>query len=95
MAKAPVEIRSLARSHTERAIQVLAGIMDSSSAPESARVAAANSILDRGWGKAVQAVAGIDENEQLTPLVPTINLTIGPKPEPASEAGGGVPDQSD
>ena len=95
MAKAPIEIRSLARAHTERALQVLAGIMDSTGSPESARVAAANSLLDRGWGKAVQALAGIDENEQLAPLVPVINLTIGPKPDPASKAGGGVPDQSD
>lgn len=56
MAKTPTDIRSLARTHTERAINVLAGIMDQPSAPEAARIAAANSLLDRGWGKPSQAI---------------------------------------
>ena len=60
MAKTPTEIRSLARSHTEAALNCLAGIMNKDGAPEAARVAAANSLLDRGWGKAVQALAGAD-----------------------------------
>jgi hypothetical protein len=37
--------------------------MNQSSAPESARVAAANSLLDRGWGKAPQAIIGGDEED--------------------------------
>ncbi len=55
MAKAPTEIRSLARSHTDEAIKTLVGIMRNG-ATEPARVAAANSVLDRGWGKAVQHI---------------------------------------
>ena len=51
MAKAPIDIRSLARQHTERAIQTLAGIMDQPKAPMAARVQAAQVLLDRGWGK--------------------------------------------
>ena len=62
MAKTPTEIKSLARSHTEAAINCLAGIMNKDSAPESARVAAANSLLDRGWGKATQPISGDEEN---------------------------------
>lgn len=54
MAKSPTEIRSLARSHTEAALKCLAGIMNKQDAPEAARVSAANSLLDRGWGKAPQ-----------------------------------------
>lgn len=54
MAKAATDIRSLARSHTESALRVLAGIMNEPEAPHAARVAAANSLLDRGWGKPVQ-----------------------------------------
>lgn len=54
MAKTPTEIRSLARAHTDGALKCLAGIMNKLDAPESARVAAANSLLDRGWGKAMQ-----------------------------------------
>jgi hypothetical protein len=54
MAKAPTEIRSLARAHTESAIRVLAGIMNETRAPAAARVSAAQALLDRGWGKADQ-----------------------------------------
>jgi hypothetical protein len=54
MAKTPTEIRSLARAHTDAAIRTLAGIMNEPDAPHAARVAAANSLLDRGWGKSVQ-----------------------------------------
>jgi hypothetical protein len=53
-AKALLEIRSLARSHTRTAIRVLVGIMRSKDATPAARVSAANAILDRGWGKATQ-----------------------------------------
>jgi hypothetical protein len=60
MAKAPTEIRSLARRHTESAIKVLAGIMNEPDAPPAARVQAAQALLDRGWGKPTQAITGAD-----------------------------------
>ena len=56
MPKAVTEIRSLARSHTRTAINVLVGVMRHPKATPAARVAAANAILDRGWGKATQAI---------------------------------------
>ena len=56
MTKSVTEIRSLARSHTRTAINVLVGIMRSKDATAAARVTAANAILDRGWGKANQAI---------------------------------------
>lgn len=56
MAKAPTEIRSIARAHTKTAINVLAGIVRQEKAPPAARVAAANALLDRGWGKPTQHV---------------------------------------
>ena len=56
MAKAPTDIRSLARSHTEAALKTLAGIMNQSEAPAAARVSAATALLDRGWGKPSQTV---------------------------------------
>ena len=56
MAKSLTEIRSLARSHTRTAINVLVGIMRSNDATPAARVSAANAILDRGWGKAPQSL---------------------------------------
>lgn len=54
MAKAPTDIRSLARAHSERAIQTLQGCMDCTEAPWPSRVAAAIALLDRGWGKPEQ-----------------------------------------
>jgi len=47
----------LARSHTKIAIKVLAGIAKDGT-NESARVAAACALLDRGWGKPPQAQTG-------------------------------------
>lgn len=61
MSKTPTEIKSLARAHTETALNVLVGIMNQSEAPPAARVAAVNSLLDRGWGKATQPISGDDE----------------------------------
>ncbi len=56
MPRAVTEIRSLARSHTRTALNVLVGVMRSKDATAAAKVSAANAILDRGWGKAAQAV---------------------------------------
>jgi hypothetical protein len=61
MAKSVTEIRSLARSHTRTAINVLVGIMRSKDATAAARVTAANAILDRGWGKASQLIETGDD----------------------------------
>lgn len=61
MAKALTDIRSLARSHTETALKTLAGIMEQPDAPPAARVAAANSLLDRGWGKPMQAISNDED----------------------------------
>ena len=59
MARAPTDIRSLARAHTNLAIKVLAGIAKDGT-HEGARVAAAVALLDRGWGKPAQIHSGED-----------------------------------
>ena len=51
------DIRLLARSRTEAAINVLVMIMFRETAHAFARVAAAKELLDRGWGKPVQPLA--------------------------------------
>lgn len=61
MSKTPTEIKSLARAHTSTAINVLAGIMNETAAPHAARVSAASALLDRGWGKPTQPIAGDDD----------------------------------
>ena len=65
MAKTLTEIRSLARSHTRTALNVLVGIMRSKDATPAARVSAANAVLDRGWGKAPQAIENGDGQLEL------------------------------
>ncbi|MBS1060755.1 DUF5681 domain-containing protein [Gluconobacter sp. Dm-44] len=50
------EVIALARSHTVTAITALAEIAGSPASPESARVSAANALLDRAWGKAKETV---------------------------------------
>jgi hypothetical protein len=50
------EIRELARQHTDTAIETLIRIASDADAPASAQVAAANALLDRGWGRAEASV---------------------------------------
>lgn len=56
--KAAAEIKALARKHSKAAIKVLAAIMNQDDGPATARVSAAQALLDRGWGKAAQPLAG-------------------------------------
>jgi len=50
------EIRELARKHTDLALRTLVEIAERGE-NESARVTAANALLDRGWGKPAVPVA--------------------------------------
>ena len=50
------ELTSQARAHGPSMIKVLQGLATSPKVPPAARTAAANSILDRGWGKPAQAI---------------------------------------
>jgi len=61
MARSLTEIRSLARSRTRSALNVLIAVMHNTKSPPAARIAAANAILDRGWGKAPQAIHNGDD----------------------------------
>ena len=55
--RAVLEVRDLARSCTQAAVETLLEIMTNPKAPAAARVAAAVAVLDRGWGRPPQAVA--------------------------------------
>ena len=65
MPKSITEIRSLARSHTRTALKILVQVMRNKDATPAARVTAANAILDRGWGKAIQAIENGDRPLEL------------------------------
>jgi len=56
MAKAPADIRSLARAQTELAVRTLTGICGSKAAPAAARVSAASALLDRAGASQCEAV---------------------------------------
>jgi len=55
-AKQITDVRDAARQHTQAAVETLVSVMEDRKAPPSARVAAANGLLDRGHGKATQYV---------------------------------------
>jgi hypothetical protein len=59
--KATAEIKAIAQQYGPRAIEVIAEIMEKSADPK-ARVSAANSLLDRGYGKPAQTIIGDKEN---------------------------------
>ena len=52
--KVVAEIKDLARKHTDEALDTLAAIMRNPKASATARVSAANALLDRGYGKPPQ-----------------------------------------
>jgi len=56
--KAVAGVRALARRHSKAAVKTLAAIMNNEEGPATARVSAAQALLDRGWGKAAQPLAG-------------------------------------
>ena len=51
-----MDVRMVAKEWTRDAIATLAEIMNDKAANPSARVTAAQSLLDRGWGKSAQIV---------------------------------------
>ena len=59
------EIRDLARQHTTAALRTLIEIAEHGE-NESARVTAANAILDRGWGKPAVPLVRDDRPEVIT-----------------------------
>lgn len=50
-------LREMARTHTEVALNALVKVVTEAES-ESSRVAAASALLDRGWGKPTQPIAG-------------------------------------
>jgi HEAT repeat protein len=59
--KENAEVKALARTHCRTAVEKLAALMESED--EKTRIAACNSILDRGLGKPAQAITGGDEDD--------------------------------
>lgn len=80
--KVVAEVRDLARTHTTDAVKTLVTIMKDKKANAAARVAAANAILDRGYGKPPQDL-NVGGNLPLTFQI----ITPLTKPAPDDSAG--------
>lgn len=83
--KVVAEVRDLARQYTPEAIHTLVSIMQDDDANPSARVAASNAILDRGYGKA-QASLEITGNpvDEFTAFL----RSLDDKPDKVAETDG-------
>lgn len=51
-----MSLSQLARRHTVAAVETVLGVMNNEEASDRDRISAANIILDRAWGKPLQAV---------------------------------------
>jgi hypothetical protein len=83
--KVTAEVKVLALVHAPAAIKELARIMMKSDS-DTARVSAIKEILDRAYGKSVQALQALDEHGNPTnaaaPVRVTIELVGDPAPPP-------------
>jgi isocitrate dehydrogenase len=66
--KEVMDVVQLARKATPMAMKTLTDIAGNDEANPAARVAAANALLDRGWGKATQPLTH-DVSESLADLI--------------------------
>jgi hypothetical protein len=79
--RAMKDVRTAAKSYTLEAIKTLVEIMRDAEAGKTARILAANSLLDRGHGKPAQTIVG-DPDKPLT-LMQIVEVALSkPKPLP-------------
>jgi hypothetical protein len=84
----PAQINALARRHTRAAIKVLAAIMNQADGPATARVSAAQALLDRGWGKAAQRNAGEEDGAAMLARIERVIVDAAEK----TDGGGTQPE---
>ena len=63
------DVKEAAKALTAKAIATLENVMDDPKAPPAARVSAATTVLDRGWGRPTQSIEGNAEPFSLADLV--------------------------
>ena len=61
-------LADLARDYTQDAFEVLLKVMGDDEAPSKDRVSAANSVLDRGWGRPKQDI-GLGVSDDLEEMI--------------------------
>ena len=80
MPKKATDVRSLARARTRGAIQALANLMRGPKIPPAVRLAAANSLLDRGWGRPIQQLAGDPDDPLRLQIREIVRTIVDPNP---------------
>ncbi|MBN9534820.1 MAG: hypothetical protein J0H10_15860 [Alphaproteobacteria bacterium] len=68
------EVKRLARKHTKAAIERLGFWLNSDNAKAS--VSAAQALLDRGWGKPTQMIAGDPDGDAIKLMVTRVETVI-------------------
>jgi hypothetical protein len=106
--KVVAEIRELARQHTEVALQALVEVVKNKKAHPSARVAAANSLLDRAYGRPETKIEAeitrgeptifwhmpLEELARMFELASEAGIEVRePQPELLEHGGNGTDDQ--
>lgn len=87
--KSDATIRELARTHTDVAIKTLVQIMKNKRYSPQARAYAANSVLDRGYGKPAQSVDLTNSDASLSGLfAAAVHAANGMTMEAPEETGG-------
>jgi hypothetical protein len=89
-------VRELAKRYTEAAIETLAEVMQDKAAPHSARIAAAEALLGRGWGKPQQAIEMAVEHSSPMPMpdLAAIWLRAGAQVNQSEERESSGPDNN-
>jgi hypothetical protein len=75
------DVKEAAKALTAKAIATLENVMDDPRAPPAARVAAATTVLDRGWGRPTQSIEGNVKPFSLADLVYMSMKDRQPQPE--------------
>ncbi len=92
--KATVDLKVAAQRYTDDALRVLANIMKDAKQPGPARVSAANAILDRGHGKAMQPVQHeLDLNNLTDEQLAVLAVALGATADLGQGAGGDSPEE--
>ena len=88
------KIAAMARELSVECLEELAKLMRSTETPPQAKIAAINSILDRGLGKPMQPMQQQQLGADGKPISPVFNVTVSqyPEPEPPPQAVDGEGD---
>ena len=78
--KSAVRLKELCRAHTPAAVQTLVAALKAEN--ERTRVAAAEALLDRAWGKPPQAIVGDDDSPAIRVIAEIKRTIFDPKAQP-------------